>query len=118
MNEYASEVANSIKFRRGRIGGCVERRADRCNIVIDRAWPDRTPDSRTPPGSGPHVPKVAGCAGQRVSVAAYCTEYFVGWLNPSGPRRGEGVRPRGRFGRTKWFIASMSRSSSVQVSQR
>jgi hypothetical protein len=31
---------------------------------------------------------------------------------------GEGVRLRGRFRRAKWFIAPMSQSNSVKVSQR
>jgi hypothetical protein len=63
--------------------------------------------------------KVGGCAVPRVSVAAYSTEYVVGSLiSLPVPRRGEGVRPRGRFGLTKWFIVPMSRSSSVQLSQK
>jgi hypothetical protein len=42
-------------------------------------------------GSGPGMSQVAGCAGQRVSVAWCRTEYLVGYLNPSGQRRREGV---------------------------
>jgi hypothetical protein len=77
MNKYSSEVANSIKF------------------VVEREWVDASSDAPTDVispltkhGSAEHaiaglgravggMSRLAGCAVQRVSVAAYCAEYFV-----------------------------------------
>jgi hypothetical protein len=74
MNEYASKFANSIK------------------CVVEGEWVDASSDVTLPSteyGPAEHaiaglarpaggMSKVGGCAVQRVSVAAYCTEYFVG----------------------------------------
>jgi hypothetical protein len=113
MNEYAIEFANSIK------------------CVVEGEWADASSDVTLPStvhGPAEHaiaglarptggMSKVGGCAVQRVSVSAYCTEYFVSSLTCLAAARG-GRPARGRFGLTKWFIAPMSRSSSVQLSQR
>jgi hypothetical protein len=104
MKEYASGVASSIKF------------------FVEGEWVDAPDDApfnvRSSRRCAGGTSKLAGCAGQRVAVAAYCREYFAGYLNPSGPRRGEGVRLRDRFGQAKWFIAPVSRSGPAQVPQR
>jgi hypothetical protein len=124
MNEYASDVANSIIFF---VGGEWVDASSGAPIDVISPSTEHGPTEHGIAGLGRArswrhsaggMSKVAGCAVQRVMVAAHGPEYFVGYLNPSAPRRGEGVRLRGRFGRTKWFIAPMSRSNSVQVSQR
>jgi hypothetical protein len=80
MNEYRSEVANSIKFV---VEGEWVDASSKAPIDVISPATEHGPAEHAIAGLGRAaggMSRLAGCGVQRVSVAAYCTEYFVSYL--------------------------------------